>query len=213
MSERAYRGVSADERRGQRRAALVATVLDCLRDDGLSGVSVRSVCARSRLTARYFYESFEDLDQLLLAAVDAVVDEIAERSTSAMSSTPGGTEARVRAAIDAGFGVVADDPRKANAVLVAAAGHGPLRERRHRLVSDYADLIIDTLPALNSLGPAGRRQARATGLFLMGGSADVIEAVLSGRLAMSRVRLVDHLTTMWLGALSASLATARPGTG
>jgi hypothetical protein len=43
----------------------------------------------------------------------------------------------------------------------------------------------------------------------MGGSAEVIEAALSGRLRMSRARLVDHLTTMWLGALGAGLG----GTG
>jgi hypothetical protein len=115
----------------------------------------------------------------------------------------------VRAAIDAGYGVVVTDPRKANALLVAAAGHGPLRERRHRVVTDYADLIIDNLPALNALGLSERRRARATALFLMGGSAEVIEAALSGRLRMSRARLVDHLTTMWLGALGAGLG----GTG
>lgn len=208
-STRAYRGVPADERREVRRAALIATVLDCLHDDGLGGVSVRSVCARARLTPRYFYESFDDLDQALVAAVDAVVDEVAGQSLAAVSAAGEDTAAQVRAAIDAGYGVVVTDPRKANALLVAAAGHGPLRERRHRVVTDYADLVIDSLPALNALGLSERRRARATALFLMGGTAEVIEAALSGRVRMSRARLVDHLTTMWLGALSADLA----GTG
>jgi AcrR family transcriptional regulator len=201
-SSRAYRGVPADERRAQRRAALIEAALDCLHADGIAGVSVRSVCARAQLTARYFYESFDDLDQLLLASVDSVVDEVGDRAFGALAAAPQELAAQVRAAIDAGYGVVATDPRKASALLVAASGHGPLRARRQKLVTDYADLIIDGLPLLSGLSLQGRRTARAMALFVMGGAADVIEAVLTGRLRMSRTQLVDQLTTMWLSVLS-----------
>lgn len=204
-STRAYRGVSADDRRELRRTTLLETALDCLHDDGLSGVSVRSICARARLTPRYFYESFADLDALLVAAVDAVVDEVAVAALAGVAAAGGDTEAQVRAAVDAGYGVVVTDPRKANAFLVAAAGHGPLRERRHRVVTDFADLIMDNLSVLTALDPGQRREARATALFLMGGAAEVIEATLSGRLRMSRAALVDHLTRLWLGALGEGL--------
>lgn len=50
----AYRGIGADERRAQRRRLLIDSALDCLHQDGLAAVSVRSVCAQARLTARYF---------------------------------------------------------------------------------------------------------------------------------------------------------------
>jgi AcrR family transcriptional regulator len=201
-TSRAYRGVPADERRAARRQRLVETVLDCLHEEGIAGVSVRSVCARARLTPRYFYESFAGLDELLVASVDSVVDEVAERSLAALAAAPVELAAQVRAAIDAGYGVVATDPRKATALLVAASGHGPLRARRHQLVTDYADLIIDGLPVLNALSLRERRTARAAALFVMGGAADVIEAVLAGRLRMSRTQLVDRLAAMWLAVLS-----------
>lgn len=200
-ASRAYRGVSAVDRRAQRRQLLVETALDCLHEEGLAAISVRSVCARARLTPRYFYESFGSLDVLLLAAVDSVVDEVAETSLAALTAASSDLATQVRASIDAGYGVVATDARKASALLVAASGHGPLRERRHKLVTDYADLIIDGLPLLHGLGLAERRTARAMALFLMGGAADVIEAVLSGRLRLSRTQLVDQLTTMWLSVL------------
>jgi AcrR family transcriptional regulator len=200
---RAYRGVPADERRAQRRQALIETALDCLHTDGVAAISVRSVCTRARLTPRYFYESFDDLDQLLLAAVDAVVDEVAERALAALAGAGPELPNQVRAAIDAGYGVVVADRRKASALLVAAAGHGPLRERRHKLVTDYADLIMDGLPLLNGVGLPERRTARAMALFVMAGAAEVIEAVLTGRLRMSRKQLVDQLTAMWLSVLTA----------
>ena len=199
---RAYGGVPADERRGQRRAALIEAALDGLQADGLAGVSVRTVCARARLTARYFYESFTDLDQLLIAVVDGVGDEVAAHALAALDAQPpDDVAAQIRAAIEAGYLVVERDPRKATALLVAAAGHGPLRERRQHLVTHFADLVIDRLPMLNGLGLAQRRQARTTALFLMGGAVEVIEAVLGGRLRLSRARLVDQLTAMWLGTL------------
>jgi AcrR family transcriptional regulator len=201
---RAYRGVSADDRRDQRRQVLIGTALDCLEADGLSGVSVRSICARARLTPRYFYESFADLDELLLAAVASVTDELATVSLAAVAAASDDPAEQVRAALDAGYGLIATDRRKANALLVVASGHGVLRARRQVVVTEFADLIMGGLPALNTGGLADRQRTRATALFLMGGTADVIEAVLSGRLRMARSKVVDHLTAMWLGALRLS---------
>jgi AcrR family transcriptional regulator len=173
-----------------------------LHEDGLSGVSVRSICARARLTPRYFYESFADLDELLETIVDSVAAEVADHALAAIAAAPPELAAQVRATIDAGYGVVATDPRKATALLVAAAGHGRLAERRQGIVVRYAQLALANLPALGELPDRGA--ATATALFLMGGSGELIGAVLSGRLRLSRVRLVDQLTALWVGALSPS---------
>lgn len=200
---RPYRGVAQADRVAERRTALIEAGLDCLHDDGLAGVSVRSVCTSARLTPRYFYESFADLDELLLAVVDAVAAEVARRALTAIG-TAGPTAAdQVRAAIDAGYGVVATDRRKATALLVAAAGHGGLATRRQQIVVDYAEL------ALANLGPLGalpdRRAATATALFLMGGAGELVAAVLSGRVRLSRAALIDTLTRMWLAVLAPPL--------
>lgn len=205
---RAYRGVNRDERIEQRRMQLIETGLDCLHADGLSGVSVRSICARARLTPRYFYESFAGLDDLLVAVVDLVAAEVATATLAAVARTrarasDGGLDAQVRAAIDAGYAVVADDPRKATALLVAGAGHGPLRDRRHKIVIDYAELAMANLPRLGAISLADRARARATALFVMGGAAELIEAVLSGTLRLSRTQVVDLLTAMWVSVLAA----------
>lgn len=206
---RAYRGVPAEQRREQRRALLVETALDSLHDEGLAGVSVRSICARARLTPRYFYESFDDLDQLLVATVDAVSDEVAACALAALDAAPLDLPGRVRAAIDAGYGVVVADRRKATVLLVAASGSGALRERRHAVITRFADLVIDRLPVLRSFGIAERRRARATALFLMGGATEVIEAVLAGRLRLSRATLVDQLTASWLAVLDGTAGATR----
>ncbi|MEP7019626.1 MAG: hypothetical protein ABI808_03175 [Pseudonocardiales bacterium] len=198
---RPYRGVAADERRGLRRQALLETGLDRLAEDGLSGVSVRSICAGARLTPRYFYESFDDLDALLVAIVDSVAAEVAQRAIAAIAVAPDDLSAQVRAAVDAGYGVLAGDRRKANALLVAGAGHGPLRDRRQEIIMAYAELALVNLPPLRRLTATDRRRARATALFLVGGAAELIGAVLSGSLRLSRSRLVEQLTNLWVAAL------------
>lgn len=201
---RTYRGLAAEQRREQRRDALIETGLDCLADDGLSGVSVRSVCARARLTPRYFYENFADLDELLLAVVDAVAADVAGAALSALARAPDELEPRVRAAISAGYAVVADDRRKANALLVAAAGHGPLQHRRRDIVLQYAELAIANLPPLGAMTATDRRRAKATALFLMGGAAELICAVLSGSPRLSRAAVVDRLTALWVAVLASA---------
>jgi AcrR family transcriptional regulator len=197
---RPYRGVPHEDRIAERRETLIATGLDCLHEDGLSGVSVRSICARARLTPRYFYESFADLDALLLAVIDSVAAEVATAAVAAIGAAGPSLPDQVRAAVDAGYGVVATDPRKATALLIAAAGHGPLAARRQQIVIDYADLALANLGPLGSL--RDRKQATATALFLMGGAGELIAAVLSMRLRLSRVAVVDQLTALWLAVLS-----------
>jgi AcrR family transcriptional regulator len=199
---RPYRGVGFDERRAARRDALLETGLDCLQSDGLPGVSVRSICARARLTPRYFYENFAGLDELLVALVDSVAAEVAEQALAGIAMAPNELSAQVRAAIDAGYGVVAVDQRKANALLVAAAGHGPLRERRQQIVMDYAELAMANLPALGAMTAQDRTRAKTTALFLLGGAAEVIGAVLEGSIRLSRAAVVDRLTTLWVAALT-----------
>lgn len=204
MSEpRAYRGMAQHDRVAARREALIEAGLDCLHDDGLSGASVRSICARARLTPRYFYENFADLDELLVAVVDFVSAQVATAGLAAVASAPDDLPAQVHAVVDAGYGVVAQDRRKATALLVAAAGHGPLVDRRQRIVLDYVDLALAHLPALEAF--RDRRAARATALFLMGGSVELIGAVLSGTVRLSREGVVDRLSAMWVAVLRQAL--------
>lgn len=200
---RAYRGVAAEDRVAERRAALVHAALDCLHDDGLAAISVRSVCACARLTPRYFYESFADLDELLVAAVDSVAGEVARAALAGIAAATEDLASQVRAAIAGGYGVVATDRRKANALLVAASGHGPLAARRRQIVEEYTELAVANLSAFAAL--RDRKAARATALFLMGGAAELVAAVLAGRLRLSRAAVVDRLAGLWVTVLAQEL--------
>lgn len=85
---RRYGGKTADERRAERRLALMGAAKDIWRERGLAAVTVRAVTAQAGLTDRYFYEQFTDLGQLITAAVD----ETFEGSFAAMIAAGGEPE-------------------------------------------------------------------------------------------------------------------------
>ncbi len=64
---RPYRGLAPDERRAQRRAALIDAAIETYGERGYRASTVKGVCAAAGLTERYFYESFESSEALLMA--------------------------------------------------------------------------------------------------------------------------------------------------
>ncbi len=93
---RPYRGIPADARVAERRARLLAAALDEIAGGGVAALSVRAICARAGLTRRYFYESFGDLDALLLAAFDDLHGEIADAIVAALAPSAARPSTRAR---------------------------------------------------------------------------------------------------------------------
>ena len=63
---RPYRGVEAADRLADRRSRLLEAGLTILGSDAdPSELTVRGVCRQAGITARYFYESFNDKDDLV----------------------------------------------------------------------------------------------------------------------------------------------------
>ena len=200
---RSYRGVAPADRVAQRRRAVIDAALDCLHEDGLAGFSVRSVCSRARLTARYFYESFTDLDALLLAVVDTVCAEVAAQALAAIAEAGESLEAKIRAAVASAFAVLSEDPRKGSAFLLASAGPEALHDKREEWLTEFVGLVLANLAVHAEPSLQGRRAARGAALFVMGGTSEMLRAVLGGSLAMTADDVVNRLTAMWVAALDA----------
>jgi AcrR family transcriptional regulator len=74
-AQRTYGGMSADQRRADRRMRLLAATRELLESGGLAQITVTAVCRQAQLSERYFYESFPDRDKLLGGVYDAFADE------------------------------------------------------------------------------------------------------------------------------------------
>ena len=207
---RPYRGVSADQRRADRRARLVAAGIEVIGSDGWQHTTVRAVCARAGLTERYFYESFADREALLVAAFDAVTAEAAQAVLAAVAAAPEEAEARARAAIGAFVDLVAADPNRARVVLVEATGSDAIDARRREAIGGFARLVRDQAAEFYGVRRGARlKDAELTAHALVGAVAQLLTAWLSGEVEAPRRRVVDHLTALFVAAAGVSSSARR----
>jgi AcrR family transcriptional regulator len=206
-TSRVYGGVSAEDRRADRRARLVESALELVSRDRWTAVTVRGVCGEAGLTERYFYESFDDRDSLLLAVFDRVAAEAAAGIVAAVDEAPHDARAKSRAALSAFVSMLTDDPRRARAMLVESMASPALRERRATAVHRFATLIRDRGREFYGDDAVGERDAEITALALVGGLAELVVAWLDGRIEVSRERLVDHYAELFVAVSTVSSET------
>ncbi|MBV9411423.1 MAG: TetR/AcrR family transcriptional regulator [Acidimicrobiia bacterium] len=201
----------ADVRRAERRLLLLDAAFDLLGTEGWAGTTVRAVCQRAELNPRYFYESFDDLDALVVAVYDRIIEKLTasvERAQAAAAHEPA---AQVRAAVEAIVAFVDDDRRRARILYVEALGNEALNRRRratgHALVS-----AVEEHAAASSRGlPPGEQAGRLGAAMLVGGLSELLVEWLDGRITVSREELIEDATTvvLALGEATAALAAGR----
>src|SRR5438093_11403484 len=87
---RPYRGVDAAERVAQRRGRLLAAGLEIRGGHGQdpTELTVRAICREAGLGVRYFYESFDDKEELVAAVFDWVIADLTATTQAAVSTAP-----------------------------------------------------------------------------------------------------------------------------
>jgi AcrR family transcriptional regulator len=190
---RTWAGTTLDDRKATRRARLVETGLDLLGNEGTAAVSVRAVCRHAKLTERYFYESFTDREDLVLAVYEHV-GTLAHHALAEAVRETADPEALAEAAVTSFVELMVDDPRKGRVLLLAPMTDPALSRRGVELLPAFAELVRGQLSSGDDL----ERQMVAIGL--VGALGNVFIAYLNGTLKVSRDRLVSHCVRLVLGA-------------
>ena len=81
---------------------------------------MRAVCQAARLNPRYFYESFADLDALVVAVYDRLIAELRAEVTAAVDAAGADPVAQTRAAVETTVLYVDEDRRRARSWRSAA---------------------------------------------------------------------------------------------
>ncbi len=206
--------MSPADRRAERRTLLLDTAFELLGTEGWAGTTVRAVCQAARLNPRYFYESFDDLDALVLAVYDRLVAQMSEQVMVAVTEAGDDHRAQTRAAVDRIVGFVDEDRRRARVLYVEALGNEALNRRRietgHALVAAVERYTVERY------GPptTGEQIGRIGAAILVGGTSEMVIAWLDGRIDVTREQLVDDATALFLavGEAAAAVATRRART-
>lgn len=183
--------------------------LDIAGNEGWQAAGVRAVCARARLTTRYFYESFDNREALLVAVFDAASAEAAERVVAAVGGAPDDALSKSRAAVGAFVDLLEEDPRKARVMFTEAIGVEALERRRHEVLRLFAHLIREQAREFYRAPPAADRILDTTAFLLAGGLAELLLAWLDGELASSRDELVEDCAALLAATGEAASAIAR----
>lgn len=204
-----YGGLAAEERREVRRQQLLDAALELLGTDGWQAATVRAICARARLTPRYFYESFPDREALLLAVFDQVAAEAAGVILAAVGAAPADARAKARAAIGAFVELIGEDRRKARVLFIEAMGSEVLTRRRFETLRLFAGLVAGQGREFYGLAAGHEDLVQMSSLMLVGGLAETLLAWLDGTLAVSREQLVADAADLFVATGEAAVALAR----
>jgi len=190
---RSWAGSTMDERRAQRREQLIRAARDLLGTG--ETVSVRAVCRAARLTERYFYESFEDRDALVIAAYERASQEAVAAVAQAVAASDGSPEAVARAAVRVAVEQVVDDPARGHVLIVAPLTNPILFEKREELAPILTGLIREQLPSRTS-----ESERDMVALGIAGALTQIFYSYLTGRLVVEREAFVEHCVRLLLSA-------------
>jgi len=210
---RLYRGVSAAERRAQRRARLLEAALEVFATQGYASSTIRAISAKASLNSRYFYESFASREDILYELYSGIVAEIAAAVIEATAHERTIAE-QAEAGMRASWTVFTEDPRKARIIVVEVVGVSERIERlRRQNRHAFADLLVH-----NSLSIAGnelqlRLNPVLTSRALMGGAMELLADWINGDLNVTVEQIIEHTTELFTAVAEASVAgTPRAGT-
>ncbi|GAJ86023.1 putative TetR family transcriptional regulator [Nocardia brasiliensis NBRC 14402] len=196
---RSYGGVSATERKAQRRTALLDAALEIIGTQGLAKLTVSGLCAQAGLNERYYYESFDSRDAVLTALIDAIAEELASVIVAAVGAAPKDSRGTAHAAIAAGIHLLTDDPRKAKVALVAGMATPELRARTTETVRLFAGMVAaEGIDFYGIDDPAADPAIAFRANYLVGGLVQTLTAWLQGELPISRDELIEHTTDVFV---------------
>jgi AcrR family transcriptional regulator len=129
---RQYGGVDADQRMHERREKFIAAGLESFGTLGYGQATIRGICQLAGLTERYFYESFNNKEDLLCAVFNRLISEL-EAGAQMIIETPGTKPEEAACQITKSFYLLfLQDPRRARVQLFEVLGVSPRVDEEYR---------------------------------------------------------------------------------
>ncbi len=202
-SARPYRGVEAAERLAARRNQLLAAGLDLLGapEEDLPELTVRSVCLRAGLSARYFYESFSDKDEFVERVYDRVIAELAATTQAAVAAVP--RDEQPRASMVNVVRTIAGDPRIGRLLFSTQLANAVVMRKRAESSALFA--LLSGQHAIDTLRAPANEYVKAAAHFAVGGVGQTLSAWLTGEVEMTPDELADHLASLLVELTEPSL--------
>lgn len=177
ISERSYGGESRAVRTGRRRQAFLDAALEIFGTVGYRKATVKTLCKQAQLADRYFYESFETIEDLLVAAYEDQVRALRAQMLGAFLSVPPAASSLevVEACLRTVFSVV-KDVRVARLVWLEVAGVSARVDKLYcATMNEFASLLITLAKTKEPQWALPKETERVLGVSLVGGVSECIQ--------------------------------------
>jgi len=153
----------------QRRAALIAATIECLKRYGHDGLSVRTISAQAGVSVGLINHHFPNKDELVAAAYRHFNRELVGGLKTAVASAPAAPAARLRAFLEASF-----SPPNLDADVLAVwvvfwglyRHSRPIQRVQHETYSGYVRLVRGLLADFLGRGVDGGKRRSGGGVNL-----------------------------------------------
>lgn len=189
-----YRGQRLGDRVDDRRNQLLEAAFQLLGEDGAAAVTMRAVTRKAGLSPRYFYESFADRAELLVAVFDRTVQQLQTQVAAAMTGAPADPVAQTRAALMAVARSCEEDPRVARILLREALAEDAMRHHAYAALIRFISTASLTLTDESWHRGADPVMVRLDVGALAGTTIALFLDWTEGRLDVTRQQLVDYCT-------------------
>lgn len=192
---RVWRGQTHDARSQARRAQLIEAGVELLGTGGTAGVTMRAACRDAGLSLRYFYESFSDTDELILAVYDRCNAELLATMAGAA-----GKPAPISVALDRATAYFEEDPRRLRILLREPQSSSLLADHRADVLPGLLGALIGS-SGIGKSSPVTAAQAMSASA-LSGALTTLVLDWADGRLRVSRAELVKFAADLVRAELS-----------
>jgi AcrR family transcriptional regulator len=195
---RLYGGLSAGERRAERRERLLEAGLELFGTVGFQKTTIPMLCSASGVTARHFYEDFDSRETLLRVVYDRIAANVFEQVVGALRADDRGPRQRIRDSNDAYFRYLTSDPRLARIYAIEAVGLHPELEAHRRA---KREAFVKKLTKAAQRVEDSSVDSRLLSAAIAGAAHDLLlEWVLAPR-RPSVEKMIDTITNVWIRTL------------
>lgn len=196
---RVYGGVDPETRKAERRLRFIAAGIQIIGRAGYRAATVRALCAEAGLTDRYYYESFANTEELLLAVVAHLTDRARSRVAQAAAAAGTDPEAIARAALGAYFQEV-QDPLYGRITLTEVLGVSEAVDRAYtENMRQFATYLVALARPLAPGIRLGKADEEIVGIALSGAVVMAAAGWMLQGYPYSLKRMVDNSMTVLLG--------------
>jgi AcrR family transcriptional regulator len=193
---RTWRGQTIEERQADRRERLIEAGIELFGTRGYASTPVKAICDEAGLTERYFYEAFEDREDLLATIFELLVADCAQATLEAIEGSGDELAASMRAGLSAFAYQLTRDPRRARIQEIEVVGVSPAMEQKRReSIHAFAGILADRTRELGGKEQIGPLRLDVIALGLVGSVNEQLIDFVLGHLDISLEDLIENQIT------------------